>query len=85
MLITASICLKTNAALAITQLASEESLSFGPLSLVCPAKEVVTRVVLHPFSFQLLLFHPSVLEPDFHLSGFAKKEKEQQSVLGFSV
>lgn len=56
-----------------TQPASIERLPFGSLCLVCPSQEVVSRVVLHPLSLQLFLFHPSVLEPDFHLSSIATK------------
>lgn len=65
--------LKTMRASVQTQPASIERLPFGSLCLICPSKEVVSRVVLHPLSLQLFLFHPSVLEPDFHLSSFATK------------
>lgn len=42
--------------------------SFTSFALIHPSEQVVRCVVLQPLSFQLLLFHSSVLEPDFHLS-----------------
>lgn len=63
-----------------TQPASIECLPFGSLCLICPSQEVVSRVVLHPLSLQLFLFHPSVLEPDFHLSNFATKRGNGKKV-----
>lgn len=66
-------CLETMRASVQSRPASEESLPFGSLCLVRPSQEVVPRVVLHPLSLQLFLFHSSVLEPDFHLASFAMK------------
>lgn len=70
--------LKTKRATVQTQPTSIEWLPFGSLCLVCPAQEVVSRVVLHPLSLQLFLFHPSVLEPDFHLSSITTKEEMEK-------
>lgn len=51
-------------------------LSLSSFSLICPSKQVVSCVILQPLSFQFLLFHSSVLEPDLHLTGAAENRKD---------
>lgn len=47
-----------------------------------PSEQVVLCVVLQSLSFQFLLFHSSVLEPDFHLSLKSRHHKTREVLRG---